>query len=118
MAIDYAALLPAALRALYPDASERERVAQRLQQYGAEPSQREPARVRLGVLYLTAQAPDKLESYLQLACTDYRDLLCAAEYPQSSRQWRLQRQQPAAYKALQERDAQAYLAWIDGLRQA
>ena len=118
MEIDYEALLPAALKAMYPDPSRREEVKGKLEAYGKESFHRERPRVRLGVLYLASQEPEKLDSFIELACTDYRDLLCAAEYPHSSRRWGLREKDPEKYKKLQDKEAKEYLAWVEIIKQA
>lgn len=118
MDIDYKALLPMALRAMYPDVSERKVVESKLKAYGAESFHREPARVKLGVLYLTSQQPEKLDSFIDLACTDYRDLLCAAEYPYSSRRWGLREKDLEKYKKLQAKEEQEFLAWMKSIKQS
>lgn len=52
-----------------------------LNEYGTESWHREPARVRLAVLKLSAGCEDRLRSHLQTATCDYRDVLSSAEYP-------------------------------------
>ncbi len=118
MNIDYEALLPIALNAMFPDEAEREIVARKLDAYGTESFHREQARVKLGVLYLASQVPEKIESFIELACTDYRDLLCAAEYPHSSRRWGLQEKDPEKYKKLQDKEEKEYLSWVEKINQA
>lgn len=118
MEIDYGALIPLALQQLYPDAQERERVESLLGTYGSQSWHRERERVALGILYLASKEPEKLESLVELACTDYRDLLCAAEYPYSSADWSLKDRDPDKQKRLQERETDEYLAWVATLRRA
>jgi len=116
MDIDYGALIPLALQQLYPDAPERERVQSLLGTYGSESWHRERERVVLGILYLASSEPDKLEALVELACTDYRDLLCAAEYPYSSADRSLKDRDPGKHKRLQEKETNEYLAWVATLR--
>ena len=52
-----------------------------LHEYGAENWNREPARVRLAVLKLSAGCEDRLRSHMETATCDYRDVLSPAEYP-------------------------------------
>ena len=112
MNIDYQSLVPIALRAMYPEDQERKEVEQLLEKYGTESFHREESRVRLGVLYLASKEPERLESFIGLACTDYRDLLCAAEYPHSSRHWGLREKDPEKYRKLQVKEENEYLAWL------
>ena len=114
--IDYQALIPLALKALYPDEAERGEVEKKLQTYGTESYHREQARVKLGVLYLASQDREKLDSHLRLACSDYRDLLCAAEYPHSSRRWGLHDKDPEKYRKLKEKEKAEYLAWVESIQ--
>lgn len=118
MEINYKALLPMALKAIYPEAPKRDEVEEKLNAYGKESFHRELSRVRLGILYLAYQEPEKLDSFIDLACTDYRDLLCAAEYPHSSRRWGIREKDPKKYKRLQDKEKKEYLAWIDRIKKA
>jgi hypothetical protein len=116
MEIDYKALLPMALKALYPNVLRRNEVEIKLESYGKESFHRELSRVRLGILYLASQTPEKLDSFIDLACTDYRDLLCAAEHPHSSRHWEIRKKDPGKYKKLQDKEEKEYLAWVDTIK--
>ncbi len=118
MNIDYKVLLPMALKAMFPIEAGREQVAKKLDAYGTESFHREQPRVKLGILYLVSQQPEKLDSFIDLACTDYRDLLCAAEYPHSSRRWGLQEKDPEKYKKLQNKEEKEYLSWVEKIHQA
>jgi hypothetical protein len=118
MDIDYQALVPMALKAMYRDEREREGVERQLQAYGTESFHREQSRVQLGVLYLASKAPEKLASLIDIACADWRDLLCAAEYPHSSRRWGLKDKDPEKYKKLQDREEKEYLAWVESIKLA
>jgi hypothetical protein len=118
MNIDYDALLPMALNAMFPDDAERKIVLGKLEAYGTESFHREQARVKLGVLYLLSQEPERIDAFIDLACTDYRDLLCAAEYPHSSRRWWLHEKDPEKYKNLQDKEEKEYLSWVEEIQQA
>ena len=117
-AINYEKALEKALEVLYPDAGERSEIEARLQSYGTESFHREIPRVRLAVLYLTSQEPSRFADNLELARTDYRDLLCAAEHPHSSRQWGLKERDPDKFRKLEAKERAEYLAWIDGIESA
>jgi len=118
MKIDYEALLPAALKAMYPEPLQRNEVESKLEAYGQESFHGEQPRVRLGVLYLASQEPEKFDLFIELACTDYRDLLCAAEYPYSSKRRRLRENDPKKYKNLQDKEEKEYLAWVESIKKA
>ncbi len=107
-----------ALKSLYPDKEKKKEVEKKLEAYGKETFHREQDRVKLGVLYLLSQEPEKLDSFVYLACTDYRDLLCAAEYPHSSKRWGLKEKNPKKYKKLKEKEEKEYLAWIEKIKRA
>jgi hypothetical protein len=118
MKIDYEKLLPMALKAMYPNEAKRNEVERTLGAYGTKPFHREPFRVKVGVLYLTSQEPMNFMSFVNLACSDYRDLLCAAEYPYSSKRWGLREKDPVKFKSLEDKEKKEYLAWIRTIKQA
>ncbi len=118
LAINYEQTLEQALKALFPDGLERDRARERLQVYGSKPYHREMARVRLGILYLTSRDPGSFEKNLALACSDYRDLLCAAEYPYSSHPYGLRDKDPQKHRQLRDREDAEYLSWVSGIENA
>ena len=103
---------------MYPDPSQRQAVASKLEAYGKESFHSEPSRVRLGILYLASQQAEKLDQFIELACRDYRDLLCAAEYPHSSGSWNLSKTVPERHKLLQDQEASEYIAWVERITHA
>ena len=117
-AINYEQVLQKALRVLYPNAAERSEIEASLQSYGRDSFHIEIPRVRLAILYLASQEPGRFADYLELARTDYRDLLCAAEYPYSSRRWRLKEKDPDKFSKLEAKEKAEYLDWIDGIESA
>ncbi len=110
---DYQRLVPRVLEAMYPEASQRREIIGRLAAYGTESHHREIPRIRLGILKLAWTQPEKLDQFIELACQDYRDLLCAAEYPLSSRDWRLKDQDPHRYREYQQEEVARYDAWLE-----
>ena len=62
-------------------ADEHSTVMATLSEYGTEKWQREPARVHLAALKLADGSVQKLRACIELAKSDYRDVLAAAEYP-------------------------------------
>jgi hypothetical protein len=109
---DYESLLPRVLVAMYPEEDTRRDVVNRLSVYGSETWHAGRARVHMGILKLAWSQPGKLDEFVQLACQDYRDLLCAAEYPLSSRDYRLKEQDPEKYRLYQEEERARYDAWL------
>jgi hypothetical protein len=118
MEINYKKILSMALKVMYPDTPKRNEVERKLDAYGKESFHREQSRVKLGILYLAPQEPEKLDSFIDLACTDYRDLLCAAEYPHSSRRWGIREKDPDKHKKLQNKEEKEYLAWVEIIKRA
>ncbi len=109
---DYQQLLPEVLKAMFPEPIERNRIVKILSAYGKESYHRELDRVRLGILRLAWSQPEKLEAFMHLACTDYRDLLCAAEYPLSSLHDTRVVKDTEYYKTLQKQEAADYDEWL------
>ena len=118
MNVDYKSLVQIALRSMYPEEQKRNLAEKLLKKYGTESFHRDVSRVRPGVLYLAFQEPEKLKSFINLACTDYRELLCAAEYPYSSRRWGLQEKDPSKYRKLEIKEEKEYLAWVKSISKA
>ncbi len=105
---DYENLLPKVLVAMFPEAKKRQAVIETLSAYGRESFHREQHRVHLGILKLVWTEPEKLEAYAELAYIDYRDLLCAAEYPLSSRRFGLREKNAEIYHKLQIQESTEY----------
>ena len=66
---------------MYPDPDERRKVQAKLSRYGRESHHREVPRVQLGILKVVGTGGGDLDSMIDLACSDYRNLLVNAEYP-------------------------------------
>ncbi len=81
-----------------------------LEAYGNETWQREPERVRLGLLKLSGGSLEQLRHYLAAAQEDYRDVLAWAEYPEQMQHPDLGEGEAA--RAKRERDKQPYLNWL------
>ena len=86
-----------------------------LQQYGAQDWEREPDRVRLALLKLSAGKLEELRVWLQTAQQDYRDVLVGAEYRQQSQfdAWNLDDAGKRALKQARKRDLQQLLDWLE-----
>ena len=79
--MDYQAILKRKLISLFPEADIRQSVLSMLESYGADENDREPDRVRVAILKLSAGDAKKLQAYLDTAKIDYRDVLAMAEFP-------------------------------------
>jgi len=112
MSRDYDSLLPRVLRAMFPEEDNRREIVRKLSAYGTQPYHHGRARVHLGILKLAWARPEKLDELIELACRDYRDLLCAAEYPLSSRDHRLRERDPERYRACQDEESARYDDWL------
>ena len=86
--MDYEALIVSALSKYYPDDSDRDTAEDVLSQYAKQ----EVFRVRLAVLKLAEGDLDKLERNTMLAQQDYRDVLAAAEYPNTIGAWNIKKE--------------------------
>jgi hypothetical protein len=86
-----------------------------LDRYGSEDYHREKDRVYLAILKLSDGKLDLLEHYLDIALSDYRDVLAWAEYPEEMKLGYAAKSQlqPEDVKALQQRDREQYLNWLD-----
>lgn len=105
---DYEALLPQVLQKLFPDEKERERAVNIISRY----QRRELHRVHLGILKVSNGDFELMEKYTQWAIWDWRDLLTPAEYPLSSKQWKLKEEDPQQYAELQKREYDDYDDWV------
>ena len=115
MSRDYENLLPKILIAMFPIEKQRQAVIETLSAYGRESFHREKHRVHLGILKLVWTEPEKLEAYTQLACLDYRDLLCAAEYPLSTRCPDLKEKDAKHYRKIREQECTEYEEWLKNI---
>jgi uncharacterized protein (TIGR02118 family) len=105
------------LTAMWPDPGERERALAELSRYGAEPHEREPARVRLAILKLSGGQLARLAEMVVAAKRDYRDVLMWAEYPAEGQAlWAvapdLSADQRAELERLRTEDRHQYEEWL------
>lgn len=114
---NYETLFPKVLAALYPARDDRDAVTAVLSRYGEERHHQEAPRIHVGILRLAGSDRAKLEELTRLACEDFRDLLCMAEYPLTSGvgAWEMKKKNPEKYRALQMREQAEYDQWISGL---
>lgn len=113
MIVEYEIELENALKTMFPNREERQRVVAKMGKYGEESYQREAPRVKLSILKLAYDDPGRLDHYIDEACKDYRDILCWAEYPHTSRNWRLRELDPERYNQLRNREEAEFLAWLE-----
>jgi len=74
----------AAIHRAFPNLDPSQLIA-RLDTYGIETYERERERVQLAIIALSEGDEDKLEKFLAVAKTDYRDVLLWAEYPEEAK---------------------------------
>ncbi len=105
---DYELLVAQVLERLFPEAEDRARAVEILSQYQG----REPWRVYLGILKLSNGDLAALRKFTEVAIWDWRELLCAAEYPLTSRRWGLRERDPIKYERLREKEREEYDTWL------
>lgn len=92
-------------------AEEFPRAMALLNDFGTRSYEREAARVRLALLKLSGGDLELLRQHLQMAHTDYRDVLAGAEYPLAMRcgSSALPVEQR---RAIARQDREQYLRWL------
>lgn len=85
-----------------------------LNEYGTDEWHREPTRVRLAALKMANGSVTRLRASIELAKSDYRDVLVAAEYPSYYKiEWSRVRELPAEeLRRVIDSDWQQYEAWL------
>lgn len=86
-----------------------------LEKYGPKPHHVERDRVRLCALKLASGDLRELDRHINVACTDFRDVVGAAEYPEQLRLgFRGFDQIDVAKRAeIEDRDRQQFLTWLE-----
>ncbi len=80
--------------------------------YGTKDGQRDPARVHLAILKLAKGDVSQLKRQTETACTDYRDVLSAAEYRRyAALAWSTPKDPKAEQQAMRE-DWEEYQSWL------
>ena len=99
------------LRDCFPDTDIASTVLALLDSYGIESWHFEKDRVQLAILKLSDGELEKLSSLVELASSDFRDMLAPAEYPEEF---------SAAFSTqademhnIRQRDRDQYLRWLD-----
>ncbi len=94
------------LRRDFP-AEQHAEVRSALDEYGKQDWHRDQLRVRMACLKLASGDLARLRRQVQTACTDYRDVLAWAEYPNYMRA-----RGPAEQQTAIEQDGQQLQAWL------
>lgn len=110
--MDYENLYISALNYYYPDIKERKEAESMLSTYGSEEYHLDKFRVRSAILKLSENDLTRVHHYLEQSLSDYRDVICWAEYPQSFKWWDLKNTNPERYKELEANDINDYLDWL------
>ena len=97
------------------DANKQASIMTRLDEYGKQNWHREPHRVHLAVLKLSAGDSGRIPEFVKLACRDFRDVIAPAEYPQFFDAVIVGVGQKTSdeIRELKERDWQQYEAWLN-----
>jgi len=94
----------------FPDSATAAAAMDLLDSYGLETWHREKDRVQLAILKLSGGNLEELRRLVDMAKTDYRDVLAYAEYPGEFRS--ASRTPPHELDAIRQRDREQYLAWL------
>lgn len=105
---DWEKLLPKILERLFPATEERDEAISILSRYCLV----EVDRVRLGILKASKGDLKEMKRLAEIAACDWRDLLCIAEYPLTSRRRGLKQRDPARYDKLLEKEQNEYDQWL------
>lgn len=105
---DWAKLWPQVVAAKFNVPEERDAVLAMFKEYSGP----EPDRIKLGVLKASDCNIERMRALLKLAGDDWRELLCEAEYPLSSRRWGLKEKAPEKYERLQAKEQAEYENWL------
>ncbi len=111
---DYNLLLPIIIDKLFPEHAQKLEIQKLLAEY----KHLEGDRVRLGILKASNGNIAKIKSLIEIANYDFRDLLCIAEYPYTSKKWGLKEKSPERYLKLQQKEQDEYDSWINSLLEA
>jgi len=114
--MDYKVILPKVLAKLFPDPDVRAEAEAILSQYGTEKYHREVPRVRTAILRVAGDNLEEIRQCTEYACRDYRDALCAAEYPnQAQYRWHFFLENPDEHEKLIQEDLKQHQEWIDSI---
>lgn len=103
-------ILSQKLAVMFPNDKHKDQARKILSEYGTEPSEPEPDRVRLAILKLAGANIDCLKETTTGAKRDFRDILAWAEYPNQT----IARSLPDGHKKekLIQIDLKQYEDWL------
>jgi len=105
---NYANLWPRVISARFGNSEHLEAVLALFASYDGP----EPDRVKLGILKAADCDIQKIHKYFGMAKSDWRDLLCEAEYPRSARRFGLKERSPEKYQRLLAKEQEEYESWL------
>jgi hypothetical protein len=102
------------IKQMWPDADPQE-IMDLLDEYGTEDFETGVERVQLAVLKLCKGDRDRLPDLVEMAKTDWRDVLAHAEYPEESKTDPVKMQNLPKDKArsIRRRDRDQYEKWLE-----
>jgi hypothetical protein len=102
------------IKQMWPDADPQE-IMDLLDEYGTEDFETGVERVQLAVLKLCKGDRDRLPDLVEMAKTDWRDVLAYAEYPEESKTDPVKMQNLPKDKArsIRRRDRDQYEKWLE-----
>lgn len=113
MEIEYEKIYPTILSKLFPEQELKDRAESIMSEYGTERFHREIFRVKVAILKVAGSNLEEITRATDIACCDYRDIMCMTEYPNQSGKWRLKEKNPQKYKKLVQKDSDQYEIWIN-----
>ncbi len=116
MCIESESDLNLVLQAAFPNEEDRSKASEILNDYGKESFHREIPRVRAAIIKAANERLEDLEKYTEIACCDYRDILCIAEYPKQSKKWNMKKRNPEKYQKLVSEDLEQYSGWVKRMK--
>ena len=102
------------IQSYWPEIDPKE-ILNLINQYGTEEHEKEIKRVQLAILKLSGGDRSHLPRLVEIAKTDYRDILAYAEYPEEIRAsvQEMREMTDEEVTALRQRDRQQYQDWLD-----
>ena len=116
MKIESPSDLELVLTTAFPDETEREEAKRILSRYGEESFHREIPRVRAACIKVAEEKIEGLNRSVEIACCDYRDILCMAEYPKHSGRFGLKDKNPEKYQKMVDEDLKQYSDWVTKMK--
>ncbi len=104
-------LVVAKIKQCFPN-EDQAKITAILDLYGRESYEPERERVQIAILKLSKEDLSKLRENVEVAKSDYRDVLAYAEYPEEMSKdiWKMGDKE---MKGIREKDRQQYLDWLN-----